>query len=441
MGARALDCMVGIVLVGTGISYMCDSVDQKFLAIPTLARGGPSRHHGSVRSSRCSLLVGSLLGVAATLLVQAAISEAHAGKGKGKGKLDRQEFHDSLDVVLDRYVEPVDAPELMARALKHMVAGLDPYSHYMTLDERELAQQRASQGASTGLVTTLRRGGSQTAAELEVIAVQPDSPAAKLDIDPGTRILEIRDRSCAHLLSNADAQLLLSGAAGERIALTIERGHGPEMLTIELEKPSAATGVSSRLVDHGGHVIGVIELREFRSGTGDRVKRALVDLRTRSNGALVGVILDLRGNPGGEVSEAVLVADAFIDEGVLVRTRGRGGVIMREEFATAAGTDRDTPLVVLQDRRSASAAELLAVALQDHGRAKILGEPSFGKGTVQEVIGIPDGSLLTLTVARYYSPKDRKIDERGVEPDVALERVDGAAGLEAAQRELLGRVR
>jgi carboxyl-terminal processing protease len=380
-----------------------------------------------------------LFGVVGTLAVQAGIPEARAGKGKPKGQLERQEFHDSLDMVLDRYVEPVDAPELMSRGLKHMVAGLDPYSHYMTAAERDLAQKRATQGAETGLVTTLHRGGSGAAAELEVIAVHPDSPADKLDLDPGTRILEINGLPCAHLLSNIDAQLLLSGAVGERIAITIERGHGPEQLFIELDKPSAASGVSSRLIDHDGHAIGVIEINGFRSGTGERVKRALAELRGAST--LAGIILDLRGNPGGEVDEAVLVADLFVAEGVLVRTRGRGGVIMREEFATAAGTDRDTPLVVLQDRRSASAAELLAVALQEHGRAKIVGESSFGKGTVQEVIGIPDGSLLTLTVARYYSPEDRKIDGRGVEPDVALERIDGSAGLEAAERELLSRVR
>lgn len=389
-------------------------------------------------------MFGSLLGVVGTLAVQAGIGEAQAGKGKtqglaGESDLERQEFHDSLDVVLDRYVEPVDAPELMSRGLKHMVAGLDPYSHYMTAGERKLAQKRASQGAETGLVTTLHRGGSGAAAELEVIAVHPDSPADKLDLDPGTRILEIRGQPCAHLLSNIDAQLLLSGAVGEHIAMTIDRGHGPEQLTIELDKPNAGGGVSSRLIDHDGHAIGVIEIHAFRSGTGERVKRALAELRSSS--ALAGIVLDLRGNPGGEVDEAVLVADLFVAEGVLVRTRGRGGVILREEFATAGGTDHDTPLVVLQDRRSASASELLAVALQEHGRAKILGEPSFGKGTVQEVIGIPDGSLLTLTVARYYSPEDRKIDGRGVEPDVALERIDGSAGLEAAERELLSRVR
>jgi carboxyl-terminal processing protease len=389
------------------------------------------------------LVLGSVFGVVGTLAVQASIPEAEAGKGKTKGQLERQEFHDSLDVVLDRYIEPVDAPELMSRGLKHMVAGLDPYSHYMTVGERELAQKRQSQGAETGLVTTLHRAGSTAAAELEVIAVHPGSPADKLDLDPGTRILEIRGQPCAHLLGNVEAQLLLSGAVGERIAMTIERGHGLEQLTIELDKPTS--GVSSRLSDHDGQSIGVIEIHEFRSGTGERVKRALADLRSESQkngaGALAGVILDLRGNPGGEVHEAVLVADLFVAEGVLVRTRGRGGVILREEFATAAGSDRDTPLMVLQDRRSASAAELLAVALQDHGRAKILGEPSFGKGTVQEVIGIPDGSLLTLTVARYYSPKDRKIDGRGVEPDVALEHTDGLAGLEAAERELLSQVR
>jgi carboxyl-terminal processing protease len=384
-------------------------------------------------------LFGSLLGVLGTLAVQAGIPEAQAGKGKTQGQLERQEFHDSLDVVLDRYVEPVDAPELMSRGLKHMVAGLDPYSHYMTAGERELAKKRSSQGAETGLVTTLHRGGSGAAAELEVIAVHPDSPADKLDLDPGTRILEIRGQPCAHLIGNIDAQLLLSGAVGERIDMTIERGHGPEQLTIELDKPNMAGGVSSRLIDHDGHAIGVIEIHGFRSGTGERVKRALTELRGASS--LAGIILDLRGNPGGEVDEAVLVADLFIAEGVLVRTRGRGGVILREELATAAGTDLDTPMVVLQDRRSASAAELLAVALQEHGRAKVLGEPSFGKGTVQEIIGIPDGSLLTLTVARYYSPEDRKIDGRGVQPDVALERIDGAAGLEAAERELLSRVR
>jgi carboxyl-terminal processing protease len=393
-----------------------------------------------VRSSRGSLLLGLILGVGGTLAIEAAMSEAIAGKGQHKGQLERDEFHHSIDVVLDRYVEPVDAPELMSRGLKHMVAGLDPYSHYLTADERELVKQRQSQGAEAGLVTTLRRAGS-SAAELEVIAVHPNSPADRLGIAAGTRILSIRDQPSAMLLSNVEAQLLLSGAVGERISMTIERGHGPEQLGIELDKPDAAGIVTASLREHDGLTVGVIEIHSFRPGTGERVKRALADLQTRSGHKLTGVILDVRGNPGGEVDEALIVADLFVAQGVLTRTRGRGGVILREEKATEAGTDRSTPLVVLQDRRSASAAELLAVALKDHGRAKVLGERSFGKGTVQEVIGIPDGSLLTLTVARYFSPDDRSIDGRGVDPDVVLEQVAGRAGLEAAERELLSRVR
>lgn len=397
-----------------------------------------------VRASRGSLVLGLVLGVGGTLAVQvaigAAMSEARAGKGKHAGQLERAEFHDSIDVVLDRYVEPVDAPQLMSRGLKHMVAGLDPYSHYLTADERELAKKRQSQGAEAGLVTTLRRAGT-SGAELEVIAVHPNSPADKLGIAAGTRILAIRDSQSAMLLSNVEAQLLLSGAVGERIAMTIERGHGPEQLSLELDKPDAAGIVSSSLREHDGLSVGVIEIHSFRAGTGERVKRALAELHSRSGRALAGVILDVRGNPGGEVDEALIVADLFVAQGVLTRTRGRGGVILREEKATEAGTDLSTPLVILQDRRSASAAELLAVALKDHGRAKVLGERSFGKGTVQEVIGIPDGSLLTLTVARYFSPDDRSIDGRGVEPDVVLEQVAGRQGLEAAERELLSRMR
>lgn len=383
-----------------------------------------------------------MLGVAGSALVHRAIPEADAGKPK-QAPLERKEFHETLDVVLDRYVEPVNTPDVMARGLKHMLSGLDPYSHYLTAAERALAQKLQSQGAEAGLVTALHlldRGLDRRnlGAELEVVAVHPGSPAEKLGLDAGDRILEIRGESCEHMLSNIEAQLLLGGAPGERIELVIERGNGPESLQLELAKPNSASLVASGLIEESGLAIAKIEIHGFRSGTGELVKRALADLR-RSAGdrGLAGVILDVRGNPGGEVTEAVLVADLFVEEGVLTRTRGRGGVILREELATKAGTDSETPLVVLQDRRSASAAELLAVALQDNGRAKIIGERSFGKGTVQEIIGIPDGSLLTLTVARYYSPRDRVIDGHGVDPDVVLERPVGDAAIDASARELV----
>jgi carboxyl-terminal processing protease len=390
-----------------------------------------------VRLSRSSLLLGIVLGVAGSAMVERALPEAAAGKGKS-GVLERKDFHDTLDVVLDRYVETLDAPEVMARGLKHMVAGLDPHSHYLTAAERAKAHKLQHQGAEAGLVTALHPADEHHGAELEIVAVHPGSPAEALGLSAGDRILEIRGQACERLLSNVEAQLLLGGGPGERIDLVLDRGAGPESVKLVLAKPDVDALVSAELVERSGHAIGTIEIRSFRPGTGERVKQALAELR-RSAGArgLAGVILDVRGNPGGEVDEALIVADLFVDQGVLTRTRGRGGVILREEHATAAGTDRVTPLVVLQDRRSASAAELLAVALRDHGRARVVGERSFGKGTVQEVIGIADGSLLTLTVARYFSPNDRSIDGRGVEPDVAVERLVGAAGVDAAGRELV----
>jgi carboxyl-terminal processing protease len=386
----------------------------------------------SVQLSRSSLVLGLVLGIAGTLAIERGIPQADAGKNRS-GPLEREEFHQTLDVVLDRYIEPVDAPEVMTRGLKHMVSGLDAYSHYLTADERERAKKLQKQGAEAGLVTALHRNGQR--AELEIVAVHPGGPADLLGLAAGDRILEIRGEPCEHMLSNVDAQLLLGGAPGERIALVLERGAGPERVELELAKPNIDSLVSAKLLEVSGHAIGTIAIHGFRPGTAELVERELVELRRKR--ALDGLILDLRGNPGGEVNEAVLVADLFVAEGVLTRTRGRGGVILREELATEAGTDVETPLVVLQDSRSASAAELLAVALQDNGRAKVIGERSFGKGTVQELIGIPDGSLLTLTVARYFSPDDRLIDGRGVEPDVKLSKPVGEAAVEAAGRELV----
>lgn len=392
----------------------------------------------NVRLSLISLALGLTLGIVGTLALERGIPEADAGKPK-TGPLEREEFHQTLDVVLDRYVEPVDGPQVMARGLKHMVSGLDPYSHYLTADERARARKLQQQGAEAGLMTSLHR--DEQGAELEVVGVHPGSPAERLGLDAGDRILEIRKQPCEHMLSNVEAQLLLGGAPGERIELVLERGHGPERVELELAKPNVDALVSATLIEVSGHAIGSIEIHAFRSGTGELVKRELAKLRaSASERGLAGLILDVRGNPGGEVDEAVLVADLFVEEGVLTRTRGRGGVILREELATAAGTDVETPLIVLQDRRSASAAELLAVALQDNGRAKIIGERSFGKGTVQEVIGIPDGSLLTLTVARYFSPSDRLIDGRGVDPDVLLKNLTGDGAIEAAARELVASI-
>lgn len=388
-------------------------------------------------------LGGFALGVATTLGAVVGLSGIGDAEAVERSSFGREGFHEALDAVLDRYVDPVDEPRLLARGLKHVVAGLDPHSHYLTAKERKALRRRA-RGGRSGLAVMMKTDADVASKgrtrRLEVVAVETGSPAAGADIEAGDHILAVRGHEVEDLLSQAEAEALLLGAVGERIEITVQRRKDPAPRTLQLELSAHhADRMGAELVEVGaGKKVAHVIIEAFRRGTGQRVKKALASLE-RAAGArgLSGIVLDVRGNPGGEVDEALIVADLFVDDGVLTRTRGRGGRILREEKAHAAGTDERTPLVVLQDRHSASASELLAVALSEHGRATVVGERSYGKGTVQEVRGLPDGSVLTLTIARYYSPQDRVIDGLGVAPDVRVEDLDpagrkGNRGLEAA---------
>lgn len=352
-----------------------------------------------------------------------AVPEAEAGRAS----FDREAFHHALDAVLDRYVEPVDGSILLAQGLKHIVAGLDGYSHFLTAEERKALRAQASDG-TLGLAVHLHVAPGGGDRVLEVMSVLPGSPAAAAGLAPGDHLLEVGGVEVARLLSQIEAEAKLTGEVGDTVVLRVQRRHEPKPERLDLVLGEAPRELmSSALVPVAGATgagptqAAVIELRAFRKGTGEAFKRRLEQLR-RSAGphGLAAVVLDLRGNPGGEVDEALVVADLFVADGILTRTRGRGGRILREELAHDAGTDSDTPLVVLQDRHTASAAELLTAALRDNGRAKSVGERSYGKGTVQEVMGMPDGSVLKLTIARYFSPMDAAIDGVGVTPDVEL---------------------
>ncbi len=360
------------------------------------------------------------LGAVCMWVVQTLWSPAEAEAGSHA--LSHSGFDAALRTVLERYVDPVDASPVLTETLKRVVSGLDSYSHFLTADERSEIRQR-SRGGSTGMETQLHRAeaGARRLAWLEISAVFPSSPAERVGLRPGDQILKIRGQDVGFLLSQAEAAALLLGSDGETIELSVQRRSEPAPTAVRLVLAGVPQNlVDGLLVEHAGRRFAHLKIRAFRSGTADRVKRSLKELNRAAGSNVAGVVLDLRGNPGGDVPEAVMIADLFITAGVLVRTRGRGGQILREERAHPEGSDSTLPLVVLQDRRSASASELLAVALQDHGRARVVGERSFGKGTVQDVIGLHDGSLLTLTIARYFSPKDRLIDGNGVEPDVRV---------------------
>lgn len=390
---------------------------------------------------RLAPLLAFTAGIALTLAIQAIrpIGQAEAGKPG----LSREGFDRALDTVLDRHVDPVDQNRVLTGALKHLVSGLDDYSHYLTAAERKALSKRGHGGA-TGMTTHFHRGEAGKPARVEVTAVFPDSPAARVGLSPGDQLLKIGDVEVGLLLSQAEVEGLLVGAAGETLSLVVQRraDPAPSAQALVLSPGTTLQIVESKLLERDGQKHAHIAIRAFRAGVGDQVKRSLAELRRAAGaGGLAGIILDLRSNPGGDVSEAVAIADLFVREGVLVRTRGRGGQILREEVAHQAGTDESTRLVVVLDRHSASASELLAVALQDHGRATIIGERSFGKGTVQDVMGMPDGAVLTLTIARYFSPKDRVIDGNGVEPDILVGLPDALASRELPEVALEAAVR
>lgn len=357
------------------------------------------------------------LGVATTAALLAVFGVGP--QAAGTPPLERSAFNHAVDAVLGRYYLPVDEAAVLSAGLRAMLAQLDPHSHFLSAAERKALRKRAS-GGVTGLSVALRRDAGRR--HLEVLAVAPDSPAHREGVRPGDHVVRIGDRDVGVLESQIEAELLLAGAVGDEIALLVQSRDRPEPreLALVLDKLRTKMVESAIVEDANGRKYVHMVIRRFGPESGDAFNRALATRQRALGDALAGVVIDLRGNPGGEVNEALIVADHFIERGVLTRTRGRGGRILREESAHAGGTDGATRLVVLQDRHSASASELLAVALQDHRRALVVGERSYGKGTVQEVLGLADGSVATFTIARYYSPNDRLIDGEGVAPDVQV---------------------
>ncbi len=365
------------------------------------------------RHFRIGFAAGTCFGLALACLAQVIPAEA------AKRSLDRQTFDRALTSVLDRHVDPTDEHRVLTTALKAAVANLDRHSSYVTRAERQATKTKGTTGFS-GMFVHFDRPRPQVAATVEVAAIYPNTPAARAGLRPGDHILEINGQSTAYLSTHSDVERALAGRPGSVIRVVAQRpGQAANQVTFALAGADRAT-VTGKLHSEGPRTLGVITIHAFRPGTGEQFRSQLAALERKAGGHLDGVLLDLRNNPGGEVSEAVIVADTFLSKGLIVRTRGRHGRILREERARLDGTDSRTPVVILQNRFSASASELLAAALQDHKRARVVGERSFGKGTIQQVEGLPDGSLLTLTVARYYSPKDRRIDGRGVDPDVAV---------------------
>ena len=316
------------------------------------------------------------------------------------------------------YVEPVDDDALIEGAIAGMVGTLDPHSVFLDAEAyRRLQDDTAGRFAGIGVEISVRDGW------ILVLGVIAGGPAARAGLRPGDRFLAIEGRG-ARDLRLAEAVGLMRGPPGTTVRVVLRREGVAEDLPFALQRAVIEVPpVDARLLEDG---VLHVRVTAFQEGTTAQLEAALdraLAAREGASGQLEGVLLDLRGNPGGLLREATAMVDLFIRDGTIVSTRGRGGQLLREIRAHARGTRPDWPLVVLVDGYSASASEIVAGALQDHERALLVGSRTFGKGSVQHIIELPDGSAMKLTVARYTTPAGRSIQARGIEPDVVVEAV------------------
>ncbi len=315
-----------------------------------------------------------------------------------------------LAYVENNYVEKVDPSRLIYGAIKGMMATLDPHSAFMTPKEYE-QMKVDTDGEFGGVGLEVTRNGHR----LMVVAPIDGTPAARAGLKPGDIIVSI-DGVDARTLGLQQAVERLRGKPGSKVVLAILREgfSEPRDLTL-IRRHIEVDPVTGRLVDG----FGVVKIKSFQDRTDHYLRRTLHDLREQRKGPLKGIVLDLRNNPGGLLDQAVAVADTFLPDGIIVTTRGRTAQT-EVQRAHRAGTEPLYPMVVLVNGGTASASEIVAGALQDHQRAVIMGSRTFGKGSVQTVIDLADGSGLKLTIARYYTPSGRSIQELGISPDIVV---------------------
>ncbi|HSK38550.1 MAG TPA: S41 family peptidase [Arenibaculum sp.] len=318
------------------------------------------------------------------------------------------------------YVEQVSEHQLVEAAIAGMLNTLDPHSKYLDAERFEEMRSKTN-GRFGGLGVRVRVEDGV----VRVVSIMEGTPASRAGIRIGD-VLTSLDGEPLQGLGMAEIIRRMRGEPGSSVVVQVLRDEGGQPFeTAMTREVILSTPVRARAVD----TVGYIRITNFDRRTGPGLEDAVKTLRHEIGGGIAGFVLDLRDNPGGLVTQAVAVVDAFLDEGNIVSTRGRGGVEIRRYDARRGDLANGLPLVVLVNGGSASASEIVAGALQDHRRALLLGEQTYGKGSVQSVIPLGQGSGMKMTTARYYTPSGRSIQAVGITPDIAVHQV----GMDADQ--------
>ena len=348
--------------------------------------------------------------ITVALVPGAASAQAKGTKGSGYEQLNL--FGEAFERIRQDAVEPVTEAKLIGAAIAGMLSGLDARSAYISEAAFKASQTRANDDAATlGLVLTIGNG------QLQVISPEDGSPAARAGIRPGDVIFTI-DNEPVYDLTLAEAEHKLRGPAGSEVQLTLRRAaEKPIDLTLKREAYKLQTVVGR--VEAGN--IGYLRIAGFDGGTQAALAAAVQDLRQKIGSKLIGLILDLRNNPGGVFDDAVAVAGVFIDKGDIVVVKGRKPSSLKRISASTLGDlANGLPLVALVNGGTAREAELVAGALQDNRRAVLLGSKTFGESSIETVIPLPGNGAIRLTTARFVTPTGRQIQGKGIEPDLAV---------------------
>jgi carboxyl-terminal processing protease len=333
-----------------------------------------------------------------------------------EGQLPLQElrtFTDIFDHIRRNYVEEVDDKTLLENAIRGMLSGLDPHSAYLDADSfGDLQASTSGEFGGLGLEVGMEEG------VIKVISPIDDTPAMRAGIESGDLIVKMDDRSVKGM-SLGDAIEVMRGPRGSDITLTIVREGTKKPFSVVVTRDVIKVrSVKSKILEPE---YGYVRIAQFQAQTGDETARAIKKLQA-GKGPLKGLIVDLRDNPGGILQSSVDVVDNLLNDGMIVYTQGRVEDSRFEFHARPGDVSNGVPMVVLINSGSASAAEIVAGALQDHKRAIIMGTDSFGKGSVQTVLPISADKAIKLTTALYFTPNGRSIQAQGIHPDIVVDR-------------------